>query len=227
MSWRPDCIFEIHQLWQPGFSGVYSNCCCSCWFKPEIIKISQSSQMMYSNNILNFQESTTILNACTKKSWNLLKALELISIFAFLQFYPVVCRNGKVHYSACSSFCCKRTLGQAEIRLYVCISQSQRILYVSFSWTDSGSCIYCLEVWWNLNFLHNSQWITFYTQSYLVFLSLCADWLYSLIIWLIISSLFQHNLHLLFCWSFIIIIIIIPCEFFTPAFADDLSLESE
>ena len=27
---------------------------------------------MYSNNILNFQESTTILNACTKKSGKLL-----------------------------------------------------------------------------------------------------------------------------------------------------------
>ena len=30
MSWRPDCIFEIHQLWQSGFSRVYSNCCCRC-----------------------------------------------------------------------------------------------------------------------------------------------------------------------------------------------------
>ena len=37
-SSRPDCIFEIHQLWQSGFSRVYSNCCCSCWFEAEIIK---------------------------------------------------------------------------------------------------------------------------------------------------------------------------------------------
>ena len=29
-----DCIFEIHQLWQSGFSRVYSNCCCSSSFKP-------------------------------------------------------------------------------------------------------------------------------------------------------------------------------------------------
>ena len=43
VSSRPDYIFEIHQLWQSVFK-------------------------MYSNNILNFQESTTILNACTKKS---------------------------------------------------------------------------------------------------------------------------------------------------------------
>ena len=54
-----DCIFEIHQLWQSGFSRVYSNCCCSCSFEAEILKIGQLSHTMYSNNILNFQESTT------------------------------------------------------------------------------------------------------------------------------------------------------------------------
>ena len=66
-SSRPDCIFEIHPLWQLDFSRVYSNCCCSCWFEPEIIKIGRSSHDIYSNNIVNFQDSTTILNACTKK----------------------------------------------------------------------------------------------------------------------------------------------------------------
>ena len=75
VSLRPDCIFEIPQLWQSGFSRVQSNCYCSCSFEPEIIKISQSSHKMYRNNIMNFEESTTILNACTKKkSGNLLKA---------------------------------------------------------------------------------------------------------------------------------------------------------
>ena len=74
VSSRPDCIFEIHQLGQPGFSRVYSNCCCSCSFEPEIIKTGQSSYKMYINNILNFQESTAILNACTKRSGNLLNA---------------------------------------------------------------------------------------------------------------------------------------------------------
>ena len=69
---RPDCIFEIHQLWQSGFSRVYSNSFCSCSFEPEIIKVGQSFYKMYSNNILNFQASTTILNACTKKVWKLL-----------------------------------------------------------------------------------------------------------------------------------------------------------
>ena len=46
----------------------------SCPFEAEIIKIGQSSHMMYSNNIVNFQESMTILNACTKKYGNLSKA---------------------------------------------------------------------------------------------------------------------------------------------------------
>ena len=69
VSSRPDCIFEIHQLRQSGFSRVYSNCCCSCWFEPEIIKIGHSSHKIYSNNIVNFQKSTTILNAYAKKGW--------------------------------------------------------------------------------------------------------------------------------------------------------------
>ena len=53
---------------------MYSISWCSCSFEAEIIKIGQSSHKMYSNNMLNFQESTTILNACTKKSGNLLNA---------------------------------------------------------------------------------------------------------------------------------------------------------
>ena len=37
-----------------------------------------SSYKVYSKNILNFQASTTILNACTKKSGNLLNAPHMI-----------------------------------------------------------------------------------------------------------------------------------------------------
>ena len=69
-----DCIFYFHQLWQSGFSRVYSNCCCSCSFEREIIKIGHSSHKIYSNNIVNFQVSKKILNACTKKYGNLLTA---------------------------------------------------------------------------------------------------------------------------------------------------------
>ena len=87
MSSRPDCIFEIHQLWQSRFSRVYSNGCCSCWFEPEIIKISQSPHKIYSGNIVNFQESTTILNAHTKKPGSISNAPRIyICIFCLASF---------------------------------------------------------------------------------------------------------------------------------------------
>ena len=38
VSSHRDCIFEIPQQWQSGFSRVYSNSCCSGSFEPEIIK---------------------------------------------------------------------------------------------------------------------------------------------------------------------------------------------
>ena len=86
-----------------------------------------------------------------------------------------------------------------DIRWSVCISKSQKSLCISFTWTDSGLCIYHLFVWPNLKFLHNSQWITFPTQSCLVLYSICTNLLHSLIIWLIISFPSPHNLHVLFC----------------------------
>ena len=99
-----DCIFEIHQQWQPGFSRVYSNCCCSCSFESEIIKIGQSSHKIYSNNILYFQGSTTILNAHTKKSRNLLKAPHThthiyiyIYIYIYVLYYIILYSNGGIN----------------------------------------------------------------------------------------------------------------------------------
>ena len=61
-------------FWNSPAVTINSNSCCSFSFKPEVIKIGQSSHNMYSNKILNFQESMTILNTCTKKSGNLLNA---------------------------------------------------------------------------------------------------------------------------------------------------------
>ena len=68
VSSRPDYIFEIHQLWQSSFSRVYSDSCCSYLFEPKITKIGQLSIKMFSSNILNLQESTTILKSLYKKS---------------------------------------------------------------------------------------------------------------------------------------------------------------
>ena len=75
VSSHPDCFFKIHQQWQSVFSRVYSNYCCSCSFDP-----GQSSYKMYSNNILNFQVSTTILNACTNKDWKLIEGTTYIKV---------------------------------------------------------------------------------------------------------------------------------------------------
>ena len=66
---------RVNDLRHGLFSRGYSNCCRSCSFEAEILKIGQSSHKMYSNNIVNFQESKTILKCqYKKKSGNLLKA---------------------------------------------------------------------------------------------------------------------------------------------------------
>ena len=85
---RPDCISEIRHQWQSGFSRVYSNSCGSCSFEPDI-KTGQSSHKMYSNNILIFQESTTILNACTKNLETYLR--HHVYIYIYIYIYVCVC----------------------------------------------------------------------------------------------------------------------------------------
>ena len=96
----------------------------------------------------------------------------------------------------------------AKIRGSVCIWKSQRILRVVFSMTDSALCIYNLFTWSNLNFLHNSQWITLPRQSCLVLYFFCANLLHLLIMRLIVLLLF-HSLgvfHTRFnLWYFVII----------------------
>ena len=83
----------------------------------------------------------------------------------------------------------------AEIRWSVFTSKSHRSLYVLFSRIAAGFCIYHLLVWSNLNFLH----ISLPTQSCQVLYAFCANLQYSLIMWLMVSFLFPHNRHLLFC----------------------------
>ena len=87
----------------------------------------------------------------------------------------------------------------AEIRWSICMSKSYRNLCVSFSRTDAGLSIYHLFIWSNLNFLHISQGITLPAHSCLVLYSFFANLLHSLIMWLMVSSLSPHSLHLLFC----------------------------
>ena len=128
----------------------------------------------------------------------------LILLFTFFQFYSVVSRDSKVNNFASTLFFfffwlfIIRFALLAEIRWCVCMSKSCRCLCVLFSGSGSGLCIYHLFVRSNFNFLHISQWITLPTQSCQVSYSFCANLLHSLIMWLMVSSLSPHNLHLLF-----------------------------
>ena len=114
----------------------------------------------------------------------------LILLFTFLQFYSVVSRDSKVLNFASSLFLLiiKRSGLLAEIRWSVCMLKSHRSLCESLSRTDSGLYIYYLFVWSNLNFLHNSQWITLSDQSCLVLYAFFANLLHSLM-WIMVTSL--------------------------------------
>ena len=70
----------------------------------------------------------------------------VVSIFAFFDFYLVVCRYGKIHYTASSLFPLIITWSgvQVRIRWSICISKFQRILCVPFSGMNSGLCICCI-----------------------------------------------------------------------------------
>ena len=87
--------------------------------------------------------------------------------------------------------------------------------------------IYHLFVWSNFNFLHNSLWTTLPTQSCLVLYSFCASLLYSFIMWLIVSSLSPHNLHLLF-WCVLSILaliwLVLMALFYAAIIKDSVSL---
>ena len=90
----PDCIFEIHQLWQSGFSRVYSNCCCSCSFEPEIIKIGLSSHKMYNNNILNFHDN---FKCQYKKVWNLIECITYIHKLCVFKYLSSIRTHSQTH----------------------------------------------------------------------------------------------------------------------------------
>ena len=114
-----------------------------------------------------------------------------------------------------------------EIRWSVCMLKSHRSLCVSFSRIAAGLFIYHLLVWSNLNFLHISPWITLPTQSCLAFYSFYANLLHSLIMWLMVSSLSPHRLHLLFCCvlsSLALIWLVLTALFWAAIRRDSVSL---
>ena len=118
----------------------------------------------------------------------------LIPLFNFFQFYSVVSRDSKVHNSGSSLFFLLliiiRSGRLAEIWRSICMRKSRRVSAFGL-WLNH-------VLWWaHFSFLHNSQRITFSTQSGLVLSSFCSNLLHSLIMWLMVSSLSPHDLHLL------------------------------
>ena len=104
----------------------------------------------------------------------------------------------------------------AENRFYLKIPEEfLRLIFQDRCWL----CIYRFFVWSNFNFLHNSQWVTLPTQSCLALYYFCANWLHSLKVRLIVSSLYLYNLHRLFCYvlSILALIWLILIEFFGAA----------
>ena len=134
--------------------------------------------------------------------------------------------NSKIHNSENSLFfwlIITRSGLLVGIRRSVYISKSQKILYFSFFRTDSSLSIYHSVVGSNFNLFHNSQWITFPSQSCLVLYSFRASLLLSHIMWLIVLSLLPHNLFLLFwcVWSIFALTYLVLMELFYAASRKD------
>ena len=79
------------------------------------------------------------------------------------------------------------------------VSQNSREFYASYSPRQILSCAYttCLYGWFSD--FYTTKWFTFPIRSSIILYSFCANLLLSLIMWLIISSLSSHKLHLQFC----------------------------
>ena len=86
VSSRPDCIFEIHQLWQSGFSRVYSNYCCSCSFEPEIIKLASHLINICLVHSIRFQTFFVEAFKIVVDSWKFSKLLLYIFLIPFVNW---------------------------------------------------------------------------------------------------------------------------------------------
>ena len=109
---------------------MYSNCCWSCSFEPEIIKIGESSHKMYSNNIVNFQKSTTILNAILKKSGNLLKAPR-VYVLTHTYIYMYICVSIYIYIYICICMC-----------VCVCVCACVCVNYISHAWISKKDLLW-------------------------------------------------------------------------------------
>ena len=110
---------------------------------------------MYSSNIVNFQESTTILNACTKKSCNLLNTSRMyiyIPIYIFKYKYTY----GYTHYICIHILYCLFyflsdlliRVSCSILRVYLCSELRLFLLPTTGSWWLNGSMPAAWVVTW-------------------------------------------------------------------------------
>ena len=151
----------------------------TCMFHSFFNSLARSRYLSFFSHSFRF----ILWSAGTAKSTN----LQVLFFFFFFFFLLIIIKSGLL----------------ARIRWSVCMLKSHRSLCVAFSRTGAGVCIYHLLVWSNLNFLHISQWITLPTQSCLVLYSRCANLLFLLIIWLMVSSLLLSRLHMYILAAFL------------------------
>ena len=102
---------------------------------------------MYSNNILNFQESTTILNACTKKVW---RSIQYTTYHLFLVFCSIP-RNHLFYLTMSTlvivSFYCERN---CCVIAGLCLEISEFELHLHYYihfWTNTfGKCMKAINL---------------------------------------------------------------------------------
>ena len=141
------------------------------WMVSTLPLISESSNSFY-NRLVTVPKIPIIIGIIVTLMFHSFffqfpkKVEVLILLFIFFQFYSVVSRDSKLHNFASSLFLLIiiRSAHLAEVRWSVCMSKSHTSLCKSFSRTNAGLSIYHLFVWSNLNFWHNSMWITLPTQ---------------------------------------------------------------
>ena len=167
-----------------------------------------SARLSISNSTSSFTKSLGVISSAPITTsimfYSFLKFCSKIkvlgSLFVFLPFQSELHRNGKVHYSAGSllfylihlfSLIITRSALLAGIWWSVCFSKTRELCVPLV-------CVYTICSYGHILILDTIPSISPYPPSRVLY-SFCASLFYPLIVWLIVSSLSLHNLHLLFC----------------------------
>ena len=149
------------------FSSTFNNCDCNKstdynWYKPHL-----HVPQFFFHNLANSRYLSLFSFCFSFTLW--LTGTATLTNLQVLFFFLIIIRSYRL----------------AENKSSVCMLKSHRSLCVSFSWTNARLSMYHLFRWSNLNFLHNSLWITLPTHLCLV--------LYSFYCTLVFLLIFSHR----------------------------------